>query len=57
MSFKKTLLYRMLTTPKEEYDKGGIYRVVLMLPYLLIVITFGIFIALFVDFYVALTDA
>lgn len=54
--FKGTLLYLMLSTPKREYDKGGIYRVLLMIPYLLIVLTFGIVFALCIDFYMALMD-
>ena len=56
MKFKESLLFAMIMSPKTEWEKGGIYRLILLLPYFLIVFTFGIIIALCVDLWVTVFE-
>ena len=56
MEGKKTLLYQMLSSPKTHWEKGGIYRLILMIPTFLLTYTFGIIFAIAVDWWVAVID-
>ena len=53
MRFKESLLSAIISSPVVEWQKGGIYRIILLLPYFVLVYTFGIVVAIIVDMYVA----
>lgn len=49
MKFKDSLLYAMLITVVEKWKENGFYHFALNIPYIVMVLTFGVVLAIFID--------